>query len=116
MPSTSSHRRLARFASLGILVAAALAGATSMARAQGHPAITRCTPMIGPPGTRVRIVGLGFRSASVYLGEHLLRPVRRTATEMIVVVPVGATSGLLLVTIGDEEEACGQFEVAPAAR
>lgn len=67
--------------------------------------------MSGPPGTRVRIVGLGFTSASAYLGEYLLRVVHRSAHELTVVIPAGASSGLLLVTIGDEEEACGQFEV-----
>jgi hypothetical protein len=85
---------------------------TAPATAQVHPYAHRVSPLAGPPGTRVTLVGRGFvRGVAVYLGGVLLPLVRRTPTRLVVRIPEGARSGTLLVTYGDEEERAGTFEV-----
>jgi hypothetical protein len=95
-----------------LLLMAALAGAPPAA-AQIHPTADRVTPVSGPPGTLVTLVGHGFiRGVAVYLEGVLLPIVRRTQTRMVVRIPDGAHSGTLLVTYGDEEENAGEFQVS----
>ena len=98
------------------LLLAVLAGALPAA-AQVHPSIDAMTPVAGPPGTRVTLVGHGFvRGVAVYLGGVPLPIVRRTPTRLVVRIPEGAHSGTLLVTLGDEEERAGEFDVgAPSS-
>lgn len=104
--------------SLRVALLLAVLAVAPLATAQVHPSIDAVTPLAGPPGTRVILVGHGFvRGVAVYLGGVLLPIVRRTSTRLVVRIPEGAPSGTLLVTYGDEEERAGEFEVgAPSSR
>src|SRR5205807_5219517 len=79
------------------------------------PVITGITPDVGPVGTSVTIAGTGFGStqgaSTVTFNGILAAPSSWSATSMTVLVPAGATSGCLVVTVAGLPSACIPFTV-----
>src|SRR5207249_791330 len=105
-PSTAAGNASAS-ASLGTsdIWAAALAAfrAASGGGATG-PSITSISPASGAVGTSVTISGLNFGStqgsSTVTFNGTIATPMNWTATTIMVVVPAGASTGNVVVTVG----------------
>lgn len=76
------------------------------------------TPLLGPPGTRVTLIGTGFSPSRgrdrVYLGDARARVIRATATELEVEIPRrGAATGRFLVDVqgGGRAYSTAEFRV-----
>lgn len=122
MDARSNGTRGVRLALLGLTLAASSFGPSVLrveraALAQGRPMIDHIEPTSGPPGTRVQIVGRGFRSnARVLFNERELTPVERLPERLTVELPANATSGRFVVAHGtDEVESRDVFRITAAA-
>ncbi len=90
-------------------------GVTGRAHAQGRPMIEHIEPTSGPPGTRVTIVGRGFRSnLRVLFNDHELPTVERLPERVVVVVPPNPHSGRFVVAHGQDEVESDVFRVTEA--
>jgi len=91
-------------------------GSLTAATNQGVPTIAALTPTAGPVGTTIIITGTNFlRTTSVTLnGVPLASFTVNSATQITVIVPLGATSGPLVVStpVGN---ASAPFTVTPAS-
>ncbi|GGF03992.1 FG-GAP-like repeat-containing protein [Hymenobacter cavernae] len=67
---------------------------------QAAPAISSLSPVRGPAGTRVVITGTNFLNASnvTFNNTPVTGIISQSATELVVLVPAGATSGPVVVT------------------
>ncbi len=67
------------------------------------PFVEGFTPDFGPPGTQVRIIGNGFRPIAtppiVQFGTVVASLISASQTEILAVVPNGATTGPITVTV-----------------
>ncbi len=80
--------------------------------AQGRPMIEHIEPTSGPPGTRVSIIGRGFRpTVRVLFAEHPLPLVERLPERVTVEVPAGAQSGRFVIAHGTDEVESDVFRV-----
>ncbi|MEM9340421.1 MAG: IPT/TIG domain-containing protein, partial [Bacteroidota bacterium] len=68
------------------------------------PSITSFTPASGPVGTEITITGTNFSETStvVEFNGTLSTPTSVTASELLVMVPSGATTGKIKVSVGSE--------------
>jgi hypothetical protein len=92
---------------IGVLVLVAFVGSARPAWAEVAPTIQSVQPLEAASGAEVTIAGTGFgtdrRAARVTLGGMAV-PIRAmTPTEIRFLVPPGATSGSLIVSIGGRE-------------
>lgn len=82
------------------------------------PAITSVAPATGPPSTLVIIDGENFdvrpRNIRVHFNGQPARVIDSTPSRIRTVVPFGATTGLLTVSVFGTEASAGTFEVTPA--
>src|SRR5215469_12635028 len=96
------HVRVSRL--LALLLFVLLAGAFSEAQARSH--IKSLGPTSGPAGTSVTIVGSNFGSSqgtsTVTFNGAMATPTSWSATSIQVSVPVGATTGNVVVTVGGQ--------------
>ncbi|MEZ4406649.1 MAG: IPT/TIG domain-containing protein [Polyangiales bacterium] len=106
------HRfRLAALLSVGAATALTLT-APSVATAQSRPMVERVVPSSGPPGTRVRIEGRGFRrSYRVLFNERPVTPTEFLSERITVVVPDNATTGRWVLSDGSDEVETEVFRV-----
>ena len=81
-----------------------------------RPMVSNYWPTKGKPGTKLVIRGRNFpKDATVIWGGKQLRGVKVTDTELRVIVPADATTGLLAIQAGRGRPlAVGTFEVAAA--
>jgi uncharacterized repeat protein (TIGR03803 family)/YD repeat-containing protein len=75
--------------------------------------VTDFTPKSAPVGSAVTISGTGFTNPTVAF-NGIAAPVTITDTSITATVPVGATSGPLTVTVGNQTQEAGIFTVASA--
>ncbi|MEI8258668.1 MAG: IPT/TIG domain-containing protein, partial [Deltaproteobacteria bacterium] len=88
---------------------------TGRAHAQGRPMIEHIEPTSGPPGTRVTIVGRGFRSnLRVLFNDHEVPTVERLPERVVVVLPANPRSGRFVVAHGADEVESEVFRVTEA--
>jgi len=84
-----------------------------------QPSITRVAPLSGPPATAVLIQGANFdartQNITVRFNGVAARVAGATATVITAIVPYGATTGLVSVTIFDKTIDGPVFTVTPAA-
>lgn len=83
------------------------------------PTVTGLSPLAGPPGSEVAIVGTGFSSVfsenSVTLAGRPVVVRTATPTELRIIVPQGAASGAFVVSVANAGQAqSGSFTVAAA--
>lgn len=88
-------------------------GVTFTVTTAANPVITSLNPNTGPVGTSVTIVGTGFDSTgTVKFGTIAVTPVSWTSTQIVFVVPTGATTpGPVVVTVGGVASAGATFTV-----
>ncbi len=80
--------------------------------AQSRPMIERVVPSSGPPGTRVRIEGRGFRRGyRVLFNERPVTPTEFLSERITVVVPEGAQTGRWVLSDGSDEVETELFRV-----
>jgi hypothetical protein len=102
-----------RFAAAAALVLALLVPAP--VSAQGRPMIEHIEPTSGPPGTRVQIVGRGFRPRlRVLFAEQEIPVLERLPERVTVEVPANARSGRFVVAHGNDEVESEVFRVTAA--
>jgi uncharacterized protein (DUF2141 family) len=93
-------------------------GATISCVLPPAPAITSFTPTNGPVGTTVTLTGtnLGYASSVSFNGTAQTTFISNSATEIVLLVPAGATSGLLTVTTagGTSAASSQSFTVLPS--
>lgn len=112
----------------GVLFAVTLAGVAGVfaggavklapwgeALAQGRPMVERVVPSSGAVGSRVQIVGRGFRRTyRVLFNEREVPPVEFLSGRITVVVPPGATTGRWVLSDGSDEVETEVFRVTSA--
>jgi uncharacterized repeat protein (TIGR03803 family) len=76
--------------------------------------VTDFTPRSAPVGSAVTISGTGFTNPTVAFNSIAAAVTSITDTGITATVPVGATSGPLTVTIGNQTQTAGTFTVASA--
>ena len=80
------------------------------------PIITEVSPLSGPVGTHVTITGANLAFATVAFNGALAAVTSDSATQIVVPVPVGATSGPISVTTpGGTTTSTAKFRVIPPA-
>lgn len=105
---------------LAPLVATLLLALPALGSAQvatPNPVVERLEPTSGPPGTVVQMIGRNFRSdQSVALNGAALEVRSRLPNRWVVVIPEGATSGRLTITLASGTAITGpEFRVTAAA-
>lgn len=90
---------------------------------QGSPeiAVSSVAPRVGAPGTRVAIDGAGFGTNTgnvrVFLGGRQLTVISVTDNAVVVEIPVGATTGEIVVQVcGRSVHDAGRFSVTAAGQ
>lgn len=97
---------------VGMVLALAVLTVPYASWAQGRPMIEHIEPTSGPPGTRVQIVGRGFRpNLRVLFNEREIPILERLPERVTVEVPQGAQSGRFVVVHGDDEVESEVFRV-----
>jgi uncharacterized repeat protein (TIGR03803 family)/YD repeat-containing protein len=76
--------------------------------------VTDFTPKSAPVGSVVTISGTGFTNPTVAFNGIAAAVTNITDTGITATVPIGATSGPLTVTVGNQTQAAGTFTVASA--
>jgi uncharacterized repeat protein (TIGR03803 family)/YD repeat-containing protein len=76
--------------------------------------VTDFTPRSAPVGSAVTISGTGFTNPTVAFNGIAAPVTNITDTGITATVPVGATSGPLTVTVGNQTQEAGTFTVASA--
>jgi uncharacterized repeat protein (TIGR03803 family) len=77
-------------------------------------AVTDFSPKSAPVGSAVTISGTGFTNPTVAFNGIAAPVTNITDTGITATVPIGATSGPLTVTVGNQTQAAGTFTVASA--
>jgi hypothetical protein len=82
------------------------------------PSITNLSPQTGPVGATVTIAGAGFGAMQgnsiVTFNGTPAQPVRWSATDIVVHVPAGASTGQVVVTVGGAASNSVAFSVSSA--
>jgi len=96
--SLSSYERYAFLAGQWTLVFRKAESAASAPATNQAPTLTQASPASGPAGTQIVLTGTNLSGAIVAFNGTAAAPISNTATQIVVNVPTGATTGNITAT------------------